>query len=107
MHKTDTTTDQRGVFLLLRNRNKEAMNASVKMNNSMLKDKKKIKLRVYDSNHVPLEIIFKQSDRKGQEHEFLFAVFRPVVSGHSYCIEQGYHTDMKRIKQYLYHKYIK
>lgn len=76
------------------------------MDDAMISDRKKIKLRVLDSEGVPLEIVFKQSEREGREHEFLFAVFRPIVGGYSSCIEQGYHRDIKRIKQYLFHKYI-
>lgn len=78
----------------------------VMIDNAMVRSRKKIKLRVLDSEGVPLEIVFKQSEREGREHEFLFAVFRPIVGGYSSCIEQGYHRDIKRIKQYLFHKYI-
>lgn len=96
-----------GVFLLPKNVVRSPVDELVMIDNAVISDRKKIKLRVLDSEGVPIEIVFKRSGRKGREHEFLFAVFRPVAGGYSFCIEQGYHTNIKRIKQYLFHKYIK
>ncbi|RKJ17756.1 hypothetical protein D7X33_46355 [Butyricicoccus sp. 1XD8-22] len=69
---------------------------------SQLKVDSKIVLKHKDSNNQPMEIVIKKSDtRKGQ---YLLAVFTSFGKGWL-CKESGYHSDIKRIEQYLLNKY--